>query len=416
MGRVNRQETAVAVAAGANKWAAILMGTVMAVYVGREGSAFAVNMVTATFYFGLTVFSPLWGAVADVLGRRRLVLVLSAALAALAVLPLTVVDGVVGPLAFRTLFAVFAAGFLPVALAIVSERGGDDGRGRAIGVFSSGAAVGFMLGQLLSGVLVDALDRSTGYLVIAAVAGAVAVVCLVVEDPGGGRATGGRVTPRRLWRETIRRVVPTTGTAHLRRNGLHWLFVASFLRNSTVLGLSSLLPVYLVTDVGVSPFVMGVVLAVNPAVQILGMYGMGRLSDRVGRRTLVLFGLAGSGLHSTVLALAVLPGSVRVRALVAAAGLFTLGISFSALQTGVVAFIGDVAPDGRESELIGLRSTARGLGGMVAPPLIGLAANALGFEPVFLLVSLLSWIGLGLVAAFVTESHDPRAAVSGTAS
>ncbi|MBX0297029.1 hypothetical protein [Haloarcula nitratireducens] len=69
-----------------------------------------------------------------------------------------------------------------------------------------------------------------------------------------------------------------------------------------------------------------------------------------------------------------------------------------------------------ESELIGLRSTARGFGGMVAPPLVGLAANALGFEPVFLLVSLLSWIGLGIVAAFVTESHDPTASASGTVS
>ncbi|WP_458210997.1 MFS transporter, partial [Haladaptatus sp. NG-SE-30] len=122
------QDVAIAVAAAANKGATILMGTVMAIYIGRIGSPLDVGLVTATFFFGLMVFSPVWGAIADVTGRRRAVLIVSAGLAALTVLPLTFVDGVAGPLGLRTLFAIFAAGFLPVMLTVVSERGGDGGR------------------------------------------------------------------------------------------------------------------------------------------------------------------------------------------------------------------------------------------------------------------------------------------------
>lgn len=404
-GRANLQDVAIAVAAAANKGGSILMGTVMAIYIGRVGSPFAVSLVTATFFFGLMVFSPVWGAIADVTGRRRTVLVLSAGLAALAVLPLTIVDGVAESLGFRTLFAIFAAGFLPVMLTVVSERGGDSERGRAVGLFSSAAAVGFMLGQFASGALIELFARSTVYLMLAGFTAIVAVACLVVEDPTPDRNR--EVTLGLIAQKTVTRLVPTTGIDHLRTNGLQWLYIASFLRSVTVLGMTSLLPVFLVSTVGVSPFVMGILLAINPAVQIAGMYLMGLLSDRVGRKRLIVAGLVGSGGYTLLLGLATVPGTLTGEALVAGLGLFCLGISYSALQTGIISFIGDVAPTDRESELIGLRSTARGFGGVVAPPLFGVAVMLVGFQTTFLSATLLSWMGAALVIRFVSESHTP---------
>lgn len=405
--RTSWQNVAIAVAAAANKGATILMGTVMAIYVGRVGTPLAVSLVTATFFFGLMVFSPVWGAIADVTGRRRAVLVLSAVLAAAAVLPLTFVDGVLGPLGFRTLFAIFAAGFLPVMLTVVSERGGDTGRGRAVGLFSSAAAVGFMFGQFASGALIELFARSTVYLLLAAFAAIVAVACLVIEDPTVDHDR--EVTVALIARTTVSRLVPTTGIDHLRTNGLQWLYVASFLRSLTVLGMTSLLPVYLVSNVGVSPFMMGVLLAINPAVQIAGMYLMGRLADDIGRKQLIIAGLVGSGFYSFLMGFATLPDTLFVRALIAGLGLFALGAAFSALQTGIIAFIGDVAPVERESELIGLRSTARGLGGMVAPPLFGISAMYIGFETTFIAASSLSVAGAALVGFRVAESYGPHA-------
>lgn len=406
-GQTSGQNITIAVAAAANKGATILMGTVMAIYVGRVGTPLAVSLVTATFFFGLMVFSPVWGAIADVTGRRRAVLVLSAALAAAAVFPLTFVDGVLGSLGFRTLFAIFAAGFLPVMLTVVSERGGDAGRGRAVGLFSSAAAVGFMLGQFASGALIELFARSTVYLLLAVFSTIVAVACLVIEDPTPD--PNRKITINQIAQYIVRRLLPTTGIDHLRTNGLQWLYVASFLRSLTVLGMTSLLPVYLVSNVGVSPFMMGILLAINPAVQIGGMYLMGRLADDIGRKQLIVVGLAGSGFYSFFLGLATLPDLLLFRVLIAGVGLFALGAAFSALQTGIIAFIGDVAPVERESELIGLRSTARGLGGMVGPPLFGISAMFVGFETTFIAASSLAWTGAVLVGVRVAESHGPHA-------
>jgi len=93
-----RQQWVIAVASAARFMTGILMGTGMAVLVDRAGgSEFAVSMVLTSFFLGMTVFAPVWGAVADVTGRRRAVMVGTGALATLAAVPLSFVGGVWGP-------------------------------------------------------------------------------------------------------------------------------------------------------------------------------------------------------------------------------------------------------------------------------------------------------------------------------
>jgi MFS family permease len=410
--RFTRQEAVISVAAAGNKGTSILMATVMAVYIGRVGTPLAVSLVLAVFFLGRMVFAPLWGAVADLTGSHRRVLLASSGLAALTIPPLAVVDGIRGPLALRTLFAVFVAGFLPVMFTIMNERGGATDRGREVGLFGSAAAAGSMLGRSASGPLVDHFTREFVYVFLAVAGGFVVLTCLFVDDPTPESSTGGAgIETWAAFVSTLRgRFLPTSGdgTAHLRTNGLHWLYVASLLRNATVIGMMSLLPVYLVAELDLSPATMGLLLGINPAVQMVGMYSLGRLSDVSGRKRLITGGLVGSGVFALLTPVASLPSSALARTAVAGTGLITLGVAYSGLQTGMVAFIGDVAPAERESELIGLRSTARGFGGVVGPPLLGIGATAVGYEPTFAAASLLAFGGAVLVSYRLTESHGSR--------
>lgn len=385
------------------------MATAMAIYVGRRGSPLAVGLVYTVFWFGSMVFSPVWGAVADITGRRRAVLVSTAVLATLTALPLVVVRSVWGMLAFRGLFAVFAVGFLPVILAIVSGRGGSSARGQELGFFNTARALGLTAGQLFAGILLGLLAPPELFLVVVGVAGAVAVAAVLLEDPTPTPETDPSL--RELYREVRRRLVPTTGETDLSTHGLRWLYLGVLLRNVTVLGIGSLLPVYLVSRVGTSEVLMGVLLAVNPAAQMGLMYLSGVAADAVGRKPLIVGGLAGSGLYGLTVAAAVLPGSLAARAAVAALAFLILAASWSALFTGSVAFIGDVATPDRESEFMGLRETARGVGGVVGPTLFGLVATFVGYPLTFVGGSLLALVAAVVAAVGVVESHETEAAV-----
>jgi MFS family permease len=392
----------------------ILMGTALAVLVERQATPFAASLVLSAYFAGLMLFAPVWGAVADVTGRRRAVLVGTGALATLSVLPLVVVEGVWAPIAVRGVYAVFAAGFAPVMLAIVSQRGGREGRGRSIGGFNSARAVGFAGGQLTVGALLGLLAPDGLYLVIAATSlvSTVAVLFVPTGETGGDDSEGADaadLTLRELAGEVRGRLLPGVDERdHLRANGLWWLYVALALRNMTVLGVMSVMAPFLLTEVGVREVVMGVLLAVNPVGQAAFMLPAGWAADRFGRKPLVVAGMAGSGAFALVARAATLPAAPLARAGVAALAFVVIAASFSVMTAGAVAFIGDVAPPTRESELMGLRSTAKGLGGVLGPPLVGAVATAGSYELAFALGSSLAFLAAVLVARRTTESHPGR--------
>jgi MFS family permease len=424
------QRIVIAVAAALRFMSGILMGTAMAVYVGEVGSEFVVSMVLTAYFLGMTLFAPFWGALADVTGRRRTVIVVTGVLATLAVVPLAlvgragpslavpftsfVVDGVWIPVGLRAVYAAFAVGFAPVMLAIVSERGGAEGRGRSLGFFNSARAVGFSGGQLAVGALLGLLAPEGLYWGIAGVSLAATVAAAFVVDPNpGGRsdASLGDVLA-----EVRTRLLPAVeDRSHLRTNGLRWLYVALALRNMTVLGVMSLMPVYLTGPVAFSAVVMGAVLAINPAGQAIFMVLFGRVADAAGRKPLIVGGMAGSGVFGLLAGLASVPTGTVPRLAVSVLAFVTIAAAFSAMTTGALAFIGDVAPRNRESELMGLRSTAKGLGGITGPPLLGGVATVVGMQAAFLAGSVLAFSAAVVAWLALTESR-PDAAAAGTAS
>ena len=399
-----RQRAVTAVAGAAQVGTGILMGTVMAVYVGREGSPFAVGMVTTSYFLGLVVFAPVWGAVADITGRRRAVLVGVSALATLSVLPLSVLGGVWGPIGVRTLYSMFAAGFLPVILTIVSERGGAEGRGRSIGTFNSARSVGFTGARLFSGVLLGVLAPGSVYLVVAGVSFVATVAAALIDDPTP--EPDGEPTLAELAAGIRERLLPSVGERdHLTTNGLQWLYVALALRSLSWLGMASLLPIFLIAEVGASEFAMGALLALSPVVEVGGMYAFGWAADAVGRKPLVTAGIAGHVLVGVLMAAATLPASPLVGQVTAGTAMVVKGVGFSAMVAGTVAFIGDVAPVDRESELMGLRSTAKGVGGVLGPVVIGSIATVATYEAAFVVSSLVAVAGTVIVWRLLAESH-----------
>ena len=400
------QRVVVALAAATHFVVGMLMGTSLGFTIGANGgSDLAVGLVSTAYFVGLMCFAPVWGAIADVTGRRKAVLVGTSAAATLAIAPLVVVRDPWLSIGVRALYATFAAGFMPIMLAVSSERGGGSGRGRALGFFNSARAVGLSGGQFAAGVLLGLLLPSALFAVVVGFSLLSTVTAAFVETRQESSGPADRVDVETVTAEVRRRLLPAVGDrTHLRRHGLRWLYVALALRNATVLGVLALMPVYLPDTLGLSEFEMGTLLALNPAGQAVFMYVFGRIADDTGRKGLVV-GVAGSAAFAVVVAAAAVPASPDARFAVAAAAFVLIAASFSAMTTGALAFIGDVAPTGRESELMGLRSTAKGVGGVVGPALVGVLAGAFGYEAAFVAASLLACVATALVAGLLGESR-----------
>ena len=409
---MRRQWSLIGLAAAARFSGGILMGTALAVYVESQGSPLFAGVLAAAYFAGLMVFSPVWGAIADVTGRRRAVMVATGVLSAVAVLPLLVVEGVWAAIGVRALFAVFAAGYAPVVLAIVSHHGGASGRGRSVGLYNSTRSGGFAAGQLGAGALLGVVAPASTPVVLAVFGLSMlcAVAAVGIDDP---TPTPPKASWREVGSEVTRRLFPAPDDReHLRTKGLGWLYVALAARNLCVLGVMALMGPYLLGEVGVSGPVMGGLLAINHGSQVAFMFLLGVVADRTGRKPLIALGMAGSGVFALVAAASTLPAPGLGRVVVAGGAFLLLGFVFSSMTTGAVAFIGDVAPPERESELMGLRGTAKGLGGVFGPPLVGFTATYYSYEAAFAAASVLAFGASLLVAWRLTESRP--AATSGT--
>lgn len=385
--------------------AGAVFGTSIAYYIGQDGSEFLVSLAYAAFSLGLLVFAPVWGAVADVTGRRKAILVVTSLGATLAIAPLSVANPVWLEIVARGLFAVFVAGFQATVLTIVSESGGTTGRGRAIGFYSSAESVGDIVGQLLAGYLLGLLFPSQLYLVVAVFGLLATALTLLVTDPTP--VPEEPATLERVRAEFVRRFAPREARRNLPTgNGIGWLYAGLFFRNVTQKGVSAVIPVYLTANVGLTELLMGVVLAVSPTVRTVAMYALGRLADVVGRKSLIVAGLAGAAGQALLLVGAVIPASPAARIGLSGLAFVVHAVTFSALTVGTVAFISDVAPAERESELIGLRSTARGAGGVVGPLVVGALSTVTSLSTAFLAISAVSALAAVLVASKLTESYE----------
>ncbi|WP_191965437.1 MULTISPECIES: MFS transporter [Haloferax] len=400
-----RSRVLVAFAAITRFGSGVLMGTGLAYFIGASGgSTFAVGMVQTAYWFGLMLFAPLWGAIADVTGRQRGVLVATGVGATLAAGALVVFDpGPWGAIGLRGIYAAFAAGFPPVMLTIASSLGGTEKRGRELGFYNSARAAGFTGGQLAAGFVVGIFLPADLYIfiVVTSLASTLAVARL------GGTTERKSVNPNSILTELRGRLIPAReDRAHLRTNGLRWLYVALALRNVTVLGVMALMPVYLPQRLGVTELQMGALLALNHGLQVGFNYLFGHVADTAGRKVLITTGMAGSAAFTLVAAASSLPGSLVGRLAISAFGFVLLAASFSAMTTGSLAFIGDVAPKSRASELMGLQSTAKGVGGVLGPTLVGALAALVGVATAFAIASVLAGVAAVLVTMLLVESFD----------
>ncbi len=234
--------------------------------------------------------------------------------------------------------------------AMIADATAPERRGEAFGVQRAMDHAGAVAGPLVAAALLRfaGVPLRTVFLLAALPAAVVVVLVLAIREPQ---------------RATAAAVRAPTGTRSVLRPDLLVLLAAFFL---FTLGNSSDAFILLrLADAGVAPETVAVLWSAFHVVKMLATYLGGRLSDHLGRRSLVLSGWATYAL--VYLAFAVVQGPVAVTVT-----FFCYGLYFGLTEPVERAWVAELVPAHERGLAFGLYNGVVGVGALPASVLFGL--------------------------------------------
>jgi DHA1 family tetracycline resistance protein-like MFS transporter len=186
-----------------------------------------------------------------------------------------------------------------------------------------------------------------------------------------------------------------------------------------LLGFSLILPQlpYYAESFGATPVIVGFLVASYAAAQLVGAPLLGRLSDRIGRRPVLLMSVAGTTLGFILLGLAAPLGKLLAGlASIQSANVAILAVLFfSRILDGLTggnltvaqAYIADVTDEANRAKSLGLIGAAFGLGFILGPAAGGVLSQW-GYNVPAFTAALVSLLNLVAIFIFLPESLTPE--------
>ncbi len=340
----------------------------------------AASVVVSAFAFFRLVFAPAGGALVARLGERPVYLTGLLVVAASS-LATAFAQSYWQLLVFRGLGGLGSTMFTVSAMALLVRLAPPSIRGRVSSAYASSFLVGGMLGPVLGGLLASFGLR----LPFIVYAGALVVAVLVV----GTRLSGARLQPA-----TDQPQGPPMLVGEALGHPAYRAALASGFANGWCnFGVRvAVLPQFAIT-VYDRPWVAGAALGVAAVGTALTLQVAGRIADTVGRRPLVITGLAVTALGFGLLGLA---GDLVVLLVLSAVS----GLGAGLVNPGQQAAVADVVGNDRSGgKVLAAFQMAQDSGAIVGPILVGVIADQAGFAwalattALVSLLALLPWLG-----------------------
>ncbi|MFT6581945.1 MAG: MFS family permease [Alphaproteobacteria bacterium] len=321
------------------------------------------------------------GVIVDVTGKRTACQLTALVFCGLALMSmgwateywmLAVFIGVVG--AMNTLWHPAAISFLSSSYA---ER-----RGLALSFHTVGASLGDAAAPAVAGLLISIIGWQ-GTAITGGVVPILAAALLLFAfgregptDKGGARKSSLHAY--------------LTGLRGLVRESSTWkVCIMSGFRGTSQVGLRTFLPLYFVAEYGSDPFWLGMMVMTLQVTGAVTTPFAGVMSDRIGRRPVLMIGFAGSAL--IMFTLPWIPTLPMLMAVIGMAGVFVFAVR-PVLQSWAL----DMTPPQLGGSMVSLLFGTQSLFAMAVPILGGMIADAWGLDYVFHILA-----GAVVIAAFI---------------
>ncbi len=342
------------------------------------------------------IFAVISGPFSDRLGRRQILLI-GSGLMTLALVAHVAVIGYVSFMTVRILAGVAGGVLSGAAVSYVGDYFPYERRGWATGWIMSGAAVGQILGIPLGVVLAGAFGFRTPFYIFAGCMAATFLLLLLRLPQPDVKLSDEPVTFRGAWREY---------GALLRRGEVAAASAAFFLMFLGVSLYVVYLPTWLEREIGATPNHIALLFLVGGVANVLVGPQAGRLSDRIGRKGIILLSCVGLSL---VMALT----TVLVESVWAAFPYFFLIMALVAMRIGPFsALLTALVRDDRRGTLLSLTVALGQVGFALGGTVSGFLYEASGYALTSVLAGA-SVLGMGLMVWFlVPEPSLPEGAAS----
>ncbi|MDF1590027.1 MAG: MFS transporter [Desulfobacterales bacterium] len=282
---------------------------------------------------------------------------------------------------FFVAMGVISASYHAPATSFISQVFLAQKRGRALGFHNTGGSASFLLTPAMAlGVAYLFSTWRAPFFILALPALLVGVILLLTTTEIKGDIEAPDTKPERS--ETGSRSNESTGKG---AQQISWsqiivsLGIVAFLSVTIQLfsaGVRSYLPLYMVDRHGISPQLAGLVISLIAGSGIIGAPLGGALSDRFGRKKVILFSLSLSG--PLLLAVTRAPYGIPLLVL-----LLLYGMTMSVRMPSMLSLIADVVPVGRRTTVLGIYYLIGEEIAGITTPLIGHLIDIYGINLTF---------------------------------
>jgi MFS family permease len=348
---------------------------------------------TSDMAYALTfaLAAPFVGMLADRFGRRPIlllslaghVLVFSGYLFAAAAWPLILLRGLAG---------VFAAGLLPSMTTIVGDLAPENRRAQWIGIVNGGAALGYIVGPELGGLLYDQF----GYLMPSAVsigmaAGALLLATFRIPETYTPAAHPGPLLS--AWKQGWQALPARFTLLLLMLISFGVMFAFAFVQPQFMF--------YVYDDLNWNSSQLGLVISAYGVAFMVCAFALGQLSDRLGRRPVLVLGL--------VLFSAQFVGLVIFHEVTWIVVSFVVaGLGNALYDPALSAAVLDITSPEQTAGMMGLKATAGSIGSVLGPALVVLSTPLPSPQVGFLIATALV---LALALSSALALHVPQRAL-----